>query len=165
MPERRWSFFQTRPRHEKQAASDLAAAGLIVYLPLITKVEIHNRGKRERQLPMFQGYGFACPTIKEEEIIRRNKYVWHLKTLSHLEEESLLSDLRIVHQCEILSARHELIVNPQLKIGDKVFLKKGPFKMQEVIVVKRQNAANVIVNLDFLGQSIEIVCNADDLVY
>ena len=42
MPERRWGFLQTRPRHEKQALSDLTAQGLIVYLPLITKVEIHK---------------------------------------------------------------------------------------------------------------------------
>ena len=165
MPERRWGFLQTRPKHEKQAMRALASQGLIVYLPLITKVEIHNRSKRERYLPMFQGYVFACSSLVEETVIRRNQYVWNLKTLTAADEESLLKDLKIVRECELLSAQHKLIVNPQLQEGDKVFLKNGPFKKHEVIVVKRKDESNIIVNLEFLGRSIEILCNADDLVY
>lgn len=165
MPERRWSFLQTRPRHEKQALSDLTAQGLIVYLPLITKVEIHNRGKRERQLPMFQGYLFACPSLVEEPVIRHNKYVWNFRKLSEGDEESLIKDLKIVRECELLSAKHKLIVNPQLKVGDTVVMKTGPFKGLEVIVLRRKNESTVIVNLMFFGRSIEIQCNADDLTY
>ena len=165
MPERRWRFLQTRPRHEKQALSDLTAQGLIVYLPLITKVEIHNRGKRERQLPMFQGYLFACPSLVEEPVIRHNKYVWNFRKLSEGDEESLIKDLKIVRECELLSAKHKLIVNPQLKVGDTVVMKTGPFKGLEVIVLRRKNESTVIVNLMFFGRSIEIQCNADDLTY
>lgn len=165
IPEKRWGFLQTRAKHEKQAMRTLASQGVIVYLPLITKVEIHNRGKRERYLPMFQGYVFTCSSMAEDIIIRRNKYVWNLKTLSAAEEESLLKDLKIVRECELLSAQHKLVVKPQLQEGDKVFLKNGPFKKHEVIVVKRKDESNIIVNLEFLGRSIEITCNAEDLVY
>lgn len=165
MPERRWSFLQTRPRHEKQALKDLTAQGVIAYLPLMTKVEIHNRGKRERYLPMFQGYLFACPLQEEESVIRYNKYIWNFRKLSEGDEESLLKDLKIVRECELLSAEHKLIVNPQLKVGDTVFMKAGPFKNLEVIVLRRKNESSVIVNLMFFGRSIEILCNADDLTY
>lgn len=156
---------QTRPHHEKQAASELAAQGLIIYLPLITKVEIHNRGRRERHLPMFSGYVFVCPSLLEETTIRRNRYVWNLKTLSVEDEDSLLRDLKIVRECELLSSQHELIVNPQLQPGDTVTIKNGPFKKQEVVVIRRHDKSSVIVNLEFLGRSIEVLCNADDLVY
>ena len=81
------------------------------------------------------------------------------------DEDSLLRDLKIVRECELLSSQHELIVNPQLQPGDTVTIKNGPFKKQEVVVIRRHDKSSVIVNLEFLGRSIEVLCNADDLVY
>ena len=88
-----WSLVQTRPRNEKYAATHLEMNGVVVYLPLITKLEIHNRSKRILHLPMFPGYVFACPNLEEETIIRRDKCVWQLKVLSEPDEEGLLRDL------------------------------------------------------------------------
>ena len=65
---KRWSLVQTRPRNEKYAERSISNQGITAYLPLITKVEIHNRSRRERQLPMFPGYLFACPAPEEETL-------------------------------------------------------------------------------------------------
>lgn len=121
------------------------------------------RSKREFHLPMFPGYYFACPSYEEETLIRRDKCVWNLKVLSEPEEESLLKDLKIVRECELLSQDHKLIVNPGLYEGQVVRLKRGPFKDQEVMVVRREDASRIVVNLNFLGRNITIPCNADDL--
>ena len=158
-----WSLVQTRPRNEKYAAAHLEMNGVVVYLPLITKMEIHNRSKRILHLPMFPGYVFACPNREEETIIRRDKCVWQLKVLSEPDEEGLLRDLEIVRQSEILSQKQELVVNPGLRIGETYLMKKAPFKDQEVILVRRKDAVSVVVNLFFLGRNIEILCGADDL--
>ena len=158
-----WSLVQTRPRNEKSAAALCEMNGIVVYLPLITKLEIHNRGKRELHLPMFPGYVFACPGIEEETVIRRNKCVWNLKVLSETDEDGLLRDLEIVRQSELLSQKQQLVVNPGLQIGETYLIRKGPFKGQEVILVRRKDAVNVVVNLYFLGRSIEFQCGADDL--
>lgn len=158
-----WSLVQTRPRNEKYAATHLEMNGVVVYLPLITKLEIHNRGKRVLHLPMFPGYVFACPSREEETIIRRDKCVWQLKVLSEPDEEGLLRDLEIVRQSEILSQKQELVVNPGLRIGETYLMKKAPFKDQEVILVRRKDAVSVVVNLFFLGRNIEILCGADEL--
>lgn len=160
-----WSLVQARPRNEKFSMQNLAAQGLIVYLPLITKVEIHNRAKRERHLPMFPGYFFACPSLEQETIIRRDKCVWNLKVLYNYEEDALINDLKIVRECELLSREHKLVVNPRLKAGDTVRLKNGPFKYYDVIVVKRCDESRVIVNLNFFNRHIELYCTADDLIY
>lgn len=162
---KRWSLVQTRPRNEKYAERSISNQGITAYLPLITKVEIHNRSRRERQLPMFPGYLFACPAPEEETLIRRDKCVWNLQVLNAAQEEELLRDLRIVRECELLSTNHKLVVNPQLKAGDTVRFKSGPFKRHEVIVVRREDETRVIVNLNFLGRNIEIACSADDLIY
>lgn len=158
-----WSLVQTRPRNEKSAAARLELNGVVVYLPLITKTEIHNRSKRVLHLPMFPGYVFACPSLEEETIIRRDKCVWNLQVLSKPDEEGLLRDLEIVRQSEILSQKQQLVVNPGLQIGETYIVRKGPFKDQEVVLVRRKDAVSVIVNLYFLGRNIEFMCGAEDL--
>ncbi len=164
-PGKHWSLVQTRPRNEKYARQNIAGQGIITYLPLITRVEIHNRSSRKRVLPMFPGYLFACPSLEEETLIRRDKCVWNVRILNASEEEELLRDLQVVRKCELLSLNRKLVVNPQLQVGDTVRLKNGPFKNHEVIVARRENETKIIVNLNFLGRNVEIACNADDLVY
>ena len=72
-PGRRWCLIQTRPRNEKWVCANLAAAGVKIYLPLLTKVETHHRSRRETKLPMFPGYLFGCADPEEEELIRGNR--------------------------------------------------------------------------------------------
>ena len=162
---KRWSLVQTRPRQEKFSAGNCAGQGILVYLPLITKVEIHNRSKREVQLPMFPGYFFACPSFEEETLIRREKGVWNLKVLSEPEEEGLLEDLKIVRECELLSREHQLVVKPGLQAGQTTRMRRGPFRDQEVVVVKRDGASRVVVNLEFLSRRITLNCDVDDLEF
>ena len=163
VPGKCWSLVLTRPRNEKWAEKTLAAAGIRVYLPLLTKVEMHNRSRRETRLPMFPGYLFACADRDEETAIRMNKCVWRLQTLSDVEEWSLIRDLRAVRMCELQSAEHELTVNPGLQAGDMVSIKSGAFRGYDAIVVRRVDALNVIINLEFLGRNINIRWEAGDL--
>ena len=102
--------------------------------------------------------------LEEETVIRRDKCVWQLKVLSEMDEEGLLRDLERVRQSEILSQKQQLVVNPGLQIGETYVIKNGPFKGQEVILVRRKDAVSVVVNLFFLGRNIEFMCGADELV-
>ena len=160
---KRWCLLLSRPRNEKWAAKTLEASGIRVYLPLLTKVEMHHRGRRETRLPMFPGYLFACAGRDEENVIRTNKCVRHVQTLSETDEDSLIRDLRIVRLCELQSARHELVVNPELRQGDAVRIKSGAFRGHDAIVVRRVDALSVIINLDFLGRSMDMRWEAGDL--
>lgn len=164
-PGRRWCLVQTRARNEKFSAWNCANRGIITYIPLITKTQVHNRSKRTILLPMFPGYFFSCPALDEQTLIRREKGVWNLRILDDCGEDALLRDLLKVRESELLSSSHQLIVNPGLHPGDKVRIQKGPFKNHDVVVIRRENAAQVIINLDFLGQNLEMLWNADELVY
>ena len=164
-PEKRWCLVQTRPRNEKWTRNALALERINVYLPLLTKVEIHHRARRETLLPMFPGYLFACASPEEEPVIRRNKCVWRLQVLSEGEELSLLRDLKLVRQCELQSADHQLTVNPGLQAGDIVRITSGAFRGQDAVVVRRVDALSVIINLDFLGRSIDMRWNAGELEF
>ena len=160
---KRWCLVLSRPRNEKWAAKTLEASGVRVYLPLLTKVEIHNRGRREARLPMFPGYLFACAGSAEESVIRANKCVWQVRTLSETDEEMLIRDLRIVRLCELQSARHELVVNPELRQGDTVRIRSGAFRGHDAVVVRRVDALSVVINLEFLGRSMDMRWEAGDL--
>ena len=163
-PGKRWCLIQTRPRNEKWSGENLASAGVTIYLPLLTKVETHNRGRRETKLPMFPGYLFGCADDGEEALIRRNRCVWNVRKLSEPDELQLLRDLKAVRLCELESAAHRMTVNPGLRAGDPVLIKTGAFKNQRAIVVRRVDALSVIINLDFLGRSIDIRFDAGELV-
>jgi len=165
VPGKHWCLVQTRPRNEKWTRSALSAEKINIYLPLLTKVEIHNRGKRKTLLPMFPGYLFACADSNEEAAIRRNRCVWNLRTLSEVEEESLIRDLKVVRLCELQSAEHQLVVNPGLQAGDMVRIKSGAFRGQDVVVIRRVDALSVVVNLNFLGRSVDVRWDAGDLEY
>ena len=165
VPDKRWCLVQTRPRNEKYAHRYLSADGILVYLPLITKVETHNRSKRITLLPMFPGYVFACPNLEEETLIRRNKAVWNLKKLTVWEEKNLLRDLQVVRKCEKQSAACKLVVNPELHPGDMVRIKSGSLRGQDAIVVRRENEVMVVINLFFFNRHIQMHWLADDLTY
>ena len=160
-----WSLVQTKPRNEKYSAKNCSAQGILVYLPLVTKVEVHNRSERKILLPMFSGYYFACPDYEQETVIRCDKCVWNLQILNEAQEEELLQDLRIVRESELLAKNHKMIVNPGICEGQTVKLKKGPFAGQEVLVVRREGISKVIVNLNFLGRNIAVTCEVGDLEY
>jgi len=164
MPDKKWCLVQTKPKKEKYSAQASGAQGIFTYLPLLTKIEIHNRSKREFRLPMFPGYLFACADYDEVALLRRSQEIWNVKILTEIEEEGLLRDLRIVRESELVSQNHELVVNPGLHEGDTVRFKRGPFKGMNVIVAKRENALEVIVNLEFLGRNISMRCDADELI-
>ena len=158
-----WCLAMIRPRNEKFACTQLGNLGVIGYLPLITKVTIHNRSKRETRLPMFPGYLFLCADQEEQTAIRCNKAVRQLSVLDEYEEESLLADLRQVRRCELESARRELVVNPGLQVGDVVQVKSGAFRGERAVVIRREDALRIVINLNFLGRNIEMLWNADDL--
>ena len=163
-PGRSWCLIQTRPRHEKWVGTSLTAAGVKIYLPLLTKVETHHRSRRETKLPMFPGYLFGCAAPEEESLIRGNRCVWNLRRLSEPEERLLLRDLKAVRICELESASRKMTVNPGLRSGDPVRITAGAFKDQRAIVVRRVDELSVIINLDFLGRSIDIRWDAGDLI-
>ena len=163
-PGRRWCLIQTRPRNEKWTNTNLAAAGVRIYLPLLTRIATHHRSRRETKLPMFPGYLFGCADPEEEALIRRSRCVWNVRRLSETEEEQLLADLKTVRLCELESAEHRMTVNPGLRSGDRVRITAGAFKGQPAVVVRRVNALSVIINLDFLGRSIDIRWDAGDLL-
>ena len=158
-----WCLAMIRPRNEKFACVQLGNSGIIGYLPLLTRVTVHNRSKRETRLPMFPGYLFLCADQEEQTVIRCNQAVRQLRVLDEYEEESLLSDLRQVRRSELESASRELVVNPGLQTGDEVCVKTGAFRGERAIVVKREDALRVVINLNFLGRHIEMLWDAGDL--
>lgn len=159
----RWALVTTRPRNEKKACAQLLGEGIKCYLPLLTKTVVHNRSKRVTKSPMFPGYVFACPDIEQETLIRRNSLVCSLKVLQEAEESAFIHDLNVVYRCEQQSANQELVVNPGLYPGQTVTIRSGPFQGNEVVILKRTDDINVIVNLYFFEQNIELKLSAHEL--
>ena len=68
-----------------------------------------------------------------------------------------------MRRCELESARRELVVNPGLQVGDVVQVKSGAFRGERAVVIRREDALRIVINLNFLGRNIEMLWNADDL--
>ncbi|MBY0458391.1 MAG: hypothetical protein K2V38_13710, partial [Gemmataceae bacterium] len=55
----RWAALRTAARWEKKLAELLAAAGIPVFLPLMTRLTEYPGKRREVQVPVFGGYVFC----------------------------------------------------------------------------------------------------------
>src|SRR5687767_15105392 len=55
----RWAALRTAARWEKSLADALAAAGVPVFLPLLTRLTTYKSKQRESRVPVFGGYVFC----------------------------------------------------------------------------------------------------------
>ena len=56
----RWAALRTAARWEKKLADVLAAAGVPVFLPLMTRFTTSHGKRRSARVPVFPGYLFAA---------------------------------------------------------------------------------------------------------
>lgn len=157
---RTWSVIHTRPRCEKKSAEYCRAKGCVAYLPQLTRV--HRYGKRTRTylVPLFAGYIFVLADDAGRQLVRGSNFTANL-LLVH-DQNTLLRQLRQVHFALSSMATVELL--PNYTTGMTVQVKSGPLKGLEGIIEKVKNRTRILLNVDFIQQSIAVELDADQLL-
>ena len=145
-----WWAVHTRARHEKALASDLMAMGIAYFLPMVEKTTVVRKRKYRSMLPLFPGYMFFAG----DEAAR-----YQALTTSHIAHVIETGDQkRIRHELSqidiALTQEATLDPFPYLKKGHLCRVRRGPLVGLEGLIVKRQGATRLVLQIDILGQSV-----------
>lgn len=155
-PHHQWVVLHTRPRCEKKLVQHARQRPCRTWLP--TTRRAHNYGKRVREfdVPLINGYVFACIDINDAVWFRNNPYVANLLTVPN--EEEFLSPLRFM--AEALVNGREIDVIPYLQPGKKILIIGGAMKGLEAVIAEIRGKNKVILHLELIQQSVALEIDA-----
>lgn len=162
----RWYALYTRSRHEKLVEKELQEKGISAYTP---KRKIRRKWSDRVKLveePLFGGYCFArFPLIDKKQVFTQRGVV----NIVNFSGRHVPVEDSVIESLKILTAG-ELTIDPfpYMKKGDRVVIKKGPFKgLEGYITEKRNKNTTLVVSVDAIMSSIKCVIEADlvDLAY
>ncbi len=159
-----WLPVRTKPQSEKKLEEYCKIYNVETFLPLLKKVTRYSRSTNTTYKPMFPGYIFCCLDIMGndyKQIVRSNKILFKID-ISEGDELELIEQLNSLQIISTLSKKAKIIVKPELVVGTKVLITKGPFQGIEGIIDKRKGESTVAVNLELLGQTVITEVDIED---
>ena len=155
-----WYTLYTRSRHEKFVEQELLKKGIDAYTPKIKLKRRWSDRIKEVEEPLFKSYCFAkFPLIHKRNVISQQGVVKVVNFSNRYVpvDENVIESLKI-----LVSGELKIDPYPYLSKGDKVTIKKGPFKgLEGYIIEKRNKNTELVVSVDAIMSSIKCVIEAD----
>jgi transcription termination/antitermination protein NusG len=152
----RWFALYTKSRHEKLVVRELQKKGIETFLPLRKITRDWSDRKKTIEEPLFQGYLFVHMPLKERWTVLNTVGAVRFIGKSaadpiEVPEKELLTVRQFIEQ--------EIQVDPfpYLKEGQRVYVRSGPFKGTEGIVVRKDRHCRLVISLDMLMKSISVI--------
>ncbi len=160
LPRSGWVVAHAKPRTEKKLAEDLLRLGIAGCLFLERRIKRYpGKGVQESQVPLLGGYLFVHlgegrdpePVYRTERVVR----------LIRVPDPGRLADDLAALQRLIEGAQRPLVVRPELMPGQVVTIASGVFSGCRGVIVRREGAAELVVNIEALGHSVAVRMGAD----
>lgn len=151
----RWYPVYTRSRAEKKAFDELNRKGITTYLPLHKTLKQWSDRKKFIEEPLLKSYLFVYISTKEyAEVLMTNgiaRFLYFSGKIASMPEQQI-EQLKL-----LLATEQELtIFDYDIKPGQKVLVKAGPFKDMIAEMVSVHNKERIILRLENIGYSIDI---------
>ncbi|QNN43041.1 UpxY family transcription antiterminator [Pedobacter roseus] len=151
----RWYPVYTRSRAEKKAHEELNRKGILSYLPLKKTVKQWSDRKKIVEEPLIKSYLFAYISAKEyAEVLMTNgvaRFIYFSSQIASIPDQQI-NDLKL-----LLATDADLeLIDYDIKPGERVLIKAGPFKGIIAELVSLQNKQRIILRLQNMGYSINI---------
>nr|WP_199158325.1 UpxY family transcription antiterminator [Pedobacter sp. ASV2] len=151
----KWYPVYTRSRAEKKAYDALTKKNITTYLPLRKTLKQWSDRKKIVEEPLIKSYLFVYISAKEyTEVLMTNgiaRFLYFSGNIASIPEQQI-QDLKL-----LLATDTELeIFEYEIKTGEKVLIKAGPFKGIVAELVSVQNKQRIILRLQNMGYSINI---------
>lgn len=156
-----WLAAYTRSRHEKQVAEQLAVKGVESLLPLYRRFNRWSDRIQPVRTPLFPGYVFVHASKPERLLVLQTAGV--IQIVSFAGGPLPLSDDDVARLKSCQCRPGEIEPHPYLKIGQRVRVKDGPFSGWEGILLRKQNAARLVISLDPIMKSVAINLHGADV--
>ncbi|RBQ10014.1 UpxY family transcription antiterminator [Pedobacter miscanthi] len=151
----RWYPVYTRSRAEKKAYAELIRKGIPAYLPLKKVVKQWSDRKKIVEEALIKSYLFVYISGKEyAEVLMTNgisRFIYFSSQIASIPEQQI-NDLKL-----LLATDADLeVFEYDIKPGERVQIKAGPFKGILGELVSIQNKQRIILRLQNMGYAIEI---------
>lgn len=151
----RWYPIYTRSRAEKKAHEELNRKGILTYLPLKKTVKQWSDRKKIVEEPLIKSYLFVYISAKEyAEVLMTNgvaRFIYFSSQIASIPDQQI-NDLKL-----LLATDADLeLIDYDIKQGEKVLIKAGPFKGVIAELVSIQSKQRIILRLQNMGYSINI---------
>ncbi|KQN30868.1 antitermination protein NusG [Pedobacter sp. Leaf41] len=151
----KWFPVYTRSRAEKKAYDELLRKGIKAYLPLKKTLKQWSDRKKIIEEPLIKSYLFVHISTKEHsEVLMTNgisRFLYFSGKIAYMPDQQI-DQLKL-----LLATDEELeVFDHEIKPGQKVLIKAGPFKDMIAEMVSVHNKQRIILRLDNIGYSIEI---------
>lgn len=157
---RDWYVLHVKPRTEKKVRGFLAVFEFFHYLPTYLKITRVQRRKVRRELPLFPGYVFTRLLPEERLKMLQTNYI--VRTIKVDHPRKMIHQLRQIRRAG-KAAPERLRPSHIFKEGEYVRVTTGPFYGTEGYVKRVNGVASIVLNLDILGQAVEVSIDAQDL--
>lgn len=149
-----WYALYTKSRHEKVVEEGLQGKGIKTFLP--TRKFIRHWTDRVKHIeePIFKGYLFVqIPLRKQLEVLetRGSVRLIGFNSFPVPIPEKELETVRKFIQKDIAIDPY-----PYLAVGNRVYVRSGPFKGIEGFIVRKDRHTRLVMSLDLLFQSISV---------
>ena len=151
----RWYPVYTHSRAEKKANGELNRKGIQTYLPLRKAVKQWSDRKKIVEEPLIKSYLFVYISAKEyAEVLMTNgvaRFIYFANRIASIPEQQI-DDLKL-----LLATDADLeLIDYDIKPGESVLIKAGPFKGIRAELVSVHNKKRIILRLQGMGYSINI---------
>jgi len=151
----KWYPVYTRSRAEKKAYEELVKKGITCYLPLKKTAKQWSDRKKIVEEPLIKSYLFVYISTKEHaEVLMTNgisRFLYFSGKIASMPDKQI-EDLKL-----LLATDVELeVLEYDIKAGEKVIIKAGPFKGMLAETVSIHNKQRLILRLENMGVAIEI---------
>ncbi|KIA95094.1 antitermination protein NusG [Pedobacter kyungheensis] len=151
----RWYPVYTHSRAEKKAYEELNRKAILAYLPLKKTVKQWSDRKKIVEEPLIKSYLFAYISAKEyAEVLMTNgiaRFIYFSGKIASIPDQQI-NDLKL-----LLATDADLeVIDYDIKAGERVLIKAGPFKGMIAELVSVQNKQRIVLRLQNMGYSINI---------
>jgi transcriptional antiterminator NusG len=158
-----WFAIQTRSRHEKKVADELAGRGVEVFLPTITRTRKWSDRTKKIEFPLFAGYAFVhiAPEPKSRLAVLSAHGVVRFIGPS-------VSGTPIPNS-EIESLRTALVNEialrplPFIKVGQRVRIRSGALAGMEGILTGTRGNHQLVVSISTIQRSVSLAIEGYDV--
>jgi len=151
----KWYPVYTRSRAEKKAYQELIRKNITAYLPLKKELKQWSDRKKLVTEPLIKSYLFVFISAKEQaEVLMTNGIARFL----YFSGQIASMHVKQIENLKLLLATDEdlEVFNHEVKVGEKVRIKAGPFKDMIAELVSLHNKQRLILRLENLGFAINI---------
>ena len=155
MENKKWYAVYTKPRWEKKVAERLDEKRIENYLPMVKTLKQWSDRKKWVQEPLFKSYIFVH--ITENEYLPSLQTPGVVRYVTIGRERISIPPVQIEAVRQFIESGEDLLTDsPDMHVGDRVIVRRGPLNGLEGTLVEFHQKHRVRIMIEGIRQSLHI---------